>query len=111
MHIEKSDLKPEEIMEGIEALDSMIENIMNQVRAKETECLRSIYTRYCIRYGKMMDFSNVENINEGKNVTSYWIDFGTKEQFLLMRSTFEVVDNMPILKVDFNPALAFNNEL
>lgn len=118
---ELSEHQPEEILDQIEKFDELaekadewLETTMDQIAAAERNCLTSIFTRFCLKKAKMVDFSMVSERtfepHRPNYVEYYYKEYTTDEYFLMSR---ELVNNKGEIKlnVNFNTELAFNNEL
>jgi len=101
--------EPEHIMKAIEMVDSISE----QIRKREADCLKSVFTRFCLIKFKTLDPSQVDikNYPVRPNFTNYYYKFGTHEQYWLMSTELIIEDNEPKLNVLFNAELVNNNEL
>lgn len=102
---------PEEIlMKAIEVVD----NISEQIREKEADCLRRIFIRFtCIKKGVEPNIKNVtiKYYQDRPNLWEYVYDAGKPTEYLLMTRELIIEDNQPKLNIIFNCELAVNNEL
>ena len=97
------------------ALDA-VEKIQAQILARENDCLRRIFSRFCLMNAIMADFSEVkrEDFIDRPNYWQYYFIYKGKSHFLMSRELIAVVkDGIPNFKLDINysSALTTNNEL
>lgn len=108
------DLKqPEEVISEIENIDAAIDDIINQVQAKEKSALQNIFTRFCLLKVVAPDFNKVKprHYPERQNFTEYYYRNGNGVMYFLMSSEFKVVDDKPVLEILPNKELAYNDEI
>lgn len=102
--------KPEAaIMEAIEAVDTISE----QIRMREADCVKRVFTRFCLLKFKTLDPSQVDikNYEVRPNFTNYYYRFGTPDQYWLMSAELIIEHDVPKLNVLFNNELVKDNEL
>lgn len=92
----------------------LVNKWINDINAKEEECLKTIHARYCIPRAlqhKAEDLSRVYPDEQNKNRYQYWFKHGKPEAFMLMeRELVYDPDAGPKLNIFFNPVLAREGE-
>lgn len=97
-----------------EQVKAVIAKWINDINAKEEECLKTIHARYCIPRAlqhKAEDLSRVYPDEQNKNRYQYWFKHGKPEAFMLMeRELVYDPEAGPKLNIFFNPVLAREGE-
>ncbi len=94
-----------------------IEQIADQIKVQERECLERVWCRFCLKKAILADISKVTKMDfdAHPNKSEYWYKMGMKDQYLLMTAELfaDVVDGKTNfrLQVDFNKELTKDNEL
>ncbi|MGN6639350.1 MAG: hypothetical protein ACTHJ8_10600 [Mucilaginibacter sp.] len=101
---ERSTLEPNAIMEAIDAVDDLLE----QIRKQEEECLKRVFTRFCFLTGREINLDNVrrKTYQDNPNFWEYYFMIGEIKVFLMSREvTVKTSDGQPEynLNIIFNP--------
>lgn len=109
--------------DSTQALDDLskvfeaMDNILEQIDAKEAEVLNRVFLRFCVLFGKEIDFKQVRRVKDPQNANqwAYYYKYGVKfEEYFLMSRVLvvDVVDGKPDYKlnVKFNPELLRDDE-
>lgn len=95
-------------------VQAVIAKWINDINAKEEECLKNIHARYCIPRAlqhKAEDLSRVYPDEQNKNRYQYWFKHGKPEAFMLMeRELVYDPEAGPKLNIFFNQVLAREGE-